>query len=181
MATNDSTRRQFVRVCECGCGQPTLLAHYSVTRIGWIRGQPVRFVNGHNRNGQPHPTQRKAVVKRYRTVSLGHNQQMLASRALAEAALGHSLPPGAEVHHIDRDIGNPHPRLVICQDRGYHMLLHQRERIVKAGGNPNTDKICTHCKQSKPFEAFARDKSAKCGRHAYCRPCDAIIRHERPE
>jgi hypothetical protein len=26
---------------------------------------------------------------------------------------------------------------VICQDRAYHMLLHMRERIVRAGGDPN--------------------------------------------
>lgn len=43
------TRLQFVKVCECGCGQPTKLASQSCTREGWIRGQPLRFLNSHAR------------------------------------------------------------------------------------------------------------------------------------
>jgi hypothetical protein len=38
-----------VSVCECGCGQPTGLAPYSSKRLGWKRGEPKRFINGHNR------------------------------------------------------------------------------------------------------------------------------------
>jgi hypothetical protein len=67
---------------------------------------------------------------------------------IAERALGRYLPLGAEVHHVD---GNPrnnaNRNLVICQDKGFHKLLHLRARVRAAGGNPNTDKICSTCKR----------------------------------
>lgn len=34
--------------CECGCGQKTRLAPQSSTRKGWVNGQPLRYVAGHN-------------------------------------------------------------------------------------------------------------------------------------
>lgn len=35
--------------CECGCGQETPLARQTAKSKGWIRGQPLRFINGHNK------------------------------------------------------------------------------------------------------------------------------------
>jgi hypothetical protein len=34
--------------CECGCGTPTRLAPYSDRSKGWVAGEPVRFITGHN-------------------------------------------------------------------------------------------------------------------------------------
>jgi hypothetical protein len=34
--------------CECGCGERTSLAKETATAKGWVKGQPVRFVVGHN-------------------------------------------------------------------------------------------------------------------------------------
>ncbi len=47
-------------------------------------------------------------------------------RERAEQALGHPLPPSAVVHHHTYD--GDRSQLVICQDRAYHALLHQRMR-----------------------------------------------------
>lgn len=41
------SRQQFVRVCSCGCGQPTLLAVKSSTRNSWTKGQPLPILHGH--------------------------------------------------------------------------------------------------------------------------------------
>lgn len=58
----------------------------------------------------------------------------------AEHALGKVLPDGAEVHHFDEDKShNENSNLVICQDRSYHKLLHRRMKILRAGGNPDTE------------------------------------------
>lgn len=36
------------KLCECGCGQYTYLAPHTDRSKQWIRGQPLRFLNGHN-------------------------------------------------------------------------------------------------------------------------------------
>ncbi len=43
------------KLCECGCGQATKLAKITDRRCGQVKGQPVRFVNGHNLRGLPSP------------------------------------------------------------------------------------------------------------------------------
>lgn len=104
---------------------------------------------------------------------------------VAERALGHALPAGAEVHHFDENQrNNAGGNLVICQDRAYHKLLHVRARTVRAGGNPNTHKVCCDCHLVKPFEAFNVMRANKStGRQNACRPCtkarDAAKREQR--
>ncbi|HUH22049.1 MAG TPA: HNH endonuclease signature motif containing protein, partial [Gaiellaceae bacterium] len=33
--------------CECGCGERPPLATVTIRIRGWVKGQPIRFVNGH--------------------------------------------------------------------------------------------------------------------------------------
>ena len=37
-----------VKLCECGCGKPAPIAPRTRSVIGWIKGQPVRYIHGHN-------------------------------------------------------------------------------------------------------------------------------------
>lgn len=39
-------------LCECGCGQKTNLAVQSSTKHGWVKGQPHRFILGHQGRGR---------------------------------------------------------------------------------------------------------------------------------
>ncbi len=143
-----------VGYCQCGCGQRTSITTHTDRRVGAVKGQPRRFVMGHAWQGRPRPARRKDIVVRYRKMSLGHGKQKEWHLVRAERAVGHPLPSGAEVHHPDRDTWNANARLVICEDRAYHFLLHRRMRVKAAGGNPNTDAICGWCKQIKPFTEF---------------------------
>lgn len=92
---------------------------------------------------------------------------------VVEKALGKPLPPRAVVHHVDEDHqNNANRNLVICQDQGYHKLLHYRARIVRAGGNPNTDKFCADCNACRPLSAFnARSTHRSSGKQSVCREC----------
>jgi hypothetical protein len=38
--------------CACGCGQPAPLAKKTATRYGHVKGQPVRYINGHFQRAQ---------------------------------------------------------------------------------------------------------------------------------
>ncbi len=95
---------------------------------------------------------------------------------IAEKALGRILPPKAIVHHVDEDtFNNANQNLVICQDQAYHKLLHVRARIVRRGGNPNTDKFCRDCDSCKPLEAFnVRKSHLSTGRQSVCRDCQKV-------
>lgn len=45
-------------LCQCGCGEETRLAPKTIGARGYVKGQPLRFVNGHNtrlRLGERHP------------------------------------------------------------------------------------------------------------------------------
>lgn len=37
-----------VKLCECGCGEPAPIAKHTVTKLGYVKGQPIRFINGHH-------------------------------------------------------------------------------------------------------------------------------------
>jgi hypothetical protein len=45
----------FSGLCECGCGSPAPLARKTSTERGWVKGEPIRFIHGHqNRRRQEH-------------------------------------------------------------------------------------------------------------------------------
>lgn len=162
----------MTRVCECGCGQETQLAPQTDTAKGWVKGQPKRFLRGHQGRIQ----WSRASVKGYR-MAPGRTRQTLHVRR-AELALGRPLPTGAEVHHADGSKSDDAP-LVICQDRAYHMFLHRLLRVKRAGGDPHTQRVCSACRRVLPFSAFAGDVLHRPkGRSERCRECTKA-RHPR--
>ncbi len=55
-------------LCECGCGQHTRLAYRNDKERGWIKGEPIRYVNGHYWRGRtdfPESAKRK-IARKYR-------------------------------------------------------------------------------------------------------------------
>lgn len=91
------------------------------------------------------------------------NSRYRRYRWRAAAALGRPLPPTAVVHHADGSLSDDAP-LVICENQGYHRLIHARMRVVRAGGNPNTDRICCRCAQVKPMTEFQKNWCGVCTR-----------------
>lgn len=46
--TQDTSREIPYGHCRCGCGQKTRISTQNVRRLGWIKGQPTPYINGHN-------------------------------------------------------------------------------------------------------------------------------------
>jgi hypothetical protein len=80
------------------------------------------------------------------------------------------------VHHAD-GTKSAAAQLVICQDAAYHNLLHARMRIVRAGGNPNTDRVCSACRTAKPRTDFSRNRLKRGG--GLCDVCRVCRRTQR--
>lgn len=71
---------------------------------------------------------------------------------VAEEILGRALPPGAVVHHVNEIPSDNRPEnLVICPNRAYHNLIHQRMRAMAACGHADWMK-CQYCKKYDPVE-----------------------------
>ena len=65
---------------------------------------------------------------------------------IASSVLGRPLPAGTVVHHFDGTrSNNVKTNLVICEDQGYHRMLHRRQAAYEACGDANKFQ-CRHCK-----------------------------------
>jgi hypothetical protein len=149
------------KLCECGCGQLAPLAKHAGK--GYRKGEPQRYVAGHHPHGfKPGHTQTRPMREGgYKEYHRPDSEEIKAHRLRAEKALGRPLPKGVEVHHADGS-KSEHAPLVICPDRAYHMLLHRRMTIVRAGGNPNTDRWCSTCRQAKHAQWFNPSTMGRC-------------------
>lgn len=45
--TDDTSSEIEYGYCQCGCGQLAPIAPYTTRRLGWIKGRPIRYINGH--------------------------------------------------------------------------------------------------------------------------------------
>ena len=158
--------------CVCGCGQPAPIAKMTIRRRGHVAGQPLRFVRGHNKRLRKRRSGYRSVMRQEHPRA-GADSYIDEHILIAERALGHHLPAGAEVHHVDGNtLNNANANIVICQDLAYHKLLHVRARVVLAGGDPNSQRVCGMCKHLKAFAEFNRNASNKnCGLDRRCRTC----------
>lgn len=47
------TKTDSPKLCECGCGQPAPVAPFAIKSKGMLKGQPYRFIHGHQSRGVP--------------------------------------------------------------------------------------------------------------------------------
>lgn len=84
---------------------------------------------------------------------------------IVERILGKSLPPDAEVHHVNgMRADNRHANLVVCPNHAYHMLLHRRAKALDACGHPDWPK-CVLCKK---YDSPANLSGSKQRYHLTC-------------
>lgn len=102
---------------------------------------------------------------------------VLEHRVVAEQALGHLLPAGAVIHHINGIKTDNRPRnLVVLAGLAEHISLHMRLTVLRAGGNPWTQRLCTEC---GPQDRSAFSRNGPKGVSCRCRPCRRRVDRER--
>lgn len=115
--------------CQCGCGNAAPIARSNHRRKGHIKGQPVRFINGHNNRGVPKSPETRA---RMRAAWEGIPRPWL--RGPRPASWGDGLSPQAA--HIF--LARHYPKTGACSSCGktgwtdyaflHHPAAHTRNR-----------------------------------------------------
>lgn len=175
-------------ICECGCGGKTSIARQSHTKSGWVRGQPLRFIYGHNLGkGDKHYRWRGGSRKggRYPGTLQPEHPNAEASGYVknhiltATQALGKEMPRNAVVHHHDYSSG----QLVICENQRYHLLIHRRTRALRACGHADWLKcpICKVYDDPSNLKIWRNANNTKSfGVHAACRQIQNRKRYHKP-
>ncbi|MDY0188920.1 MAG: hypothetical protein RBR16_13470 [Syntrophus sp. (in: bacteria)] len=171
-----------MRLCECGCGEPAPIAKKTERKWGSVKGQPKRFIAGHNlknhgKNGPNHPSWKGGKIHFQGYVLILQPNHPRANPAgyvfehilIAEKAIGKPLLPQAVVHHFnEKKNHNRNDNLVICNDESYHQLLHRRKRALIACGHANWRKCCYCHQYDKPENLYIPKKGYSSPYHQEC-------------
>ncbi len=156
-----------MKICECGCGRETKLASESNHRTGSIKGNPLKFLHGHNKanwkGGESlSGTKQQYIIKLDRKHPRQHNGYVLKHRLIAEKVLGKFLPENAVVHHRNGDtFDNKNDNLIICENDSYHKILHSREKAFRECGHSDW-RQCLFCHK---YDDVKNLKHSKGGGH----------------
>jgi len=114
--------------CHCGCGQKTNRATQNHTRLGHVKGEPYRFISGHQRRQSPVEYIEDANgcwiwQKGIRPNGYGHmhispGQAAGAHKVYYERANG-PVPAGAHIDHLCRNracVNPDHMEVVTCAE-----------------------------------------------------------------
>lgn len=145
-------------LCGCGCGRTTTIALYSDAKNGYVSGLPRPFVRGHNSRRKlvdfvrPDGYAMTFLPSHPRANNEGY---VLAHVVVVERAVGRELPVSVVVHHVNQIRSDNRPsNLAVLAGHGEHAELHRRLRVLRAGGNPWTDRLCSVCKVPKVSTEF---------------------------
>lgn len=142
-----------MRLCECGCGQEPALATRTRESLGLVKGEPVRFVQGHATRGKRQPLHERLfahselapdgcrVWTGYRTPD-GYGRMTVngatqgAHRVAYELFVG-AIPKGLVIDHLCRNRA--------CVNPLHLEVVTNRENILRGEGHAAQNARKTHC------------------------------------
>jgi hypothetical protein len=143
-------------LCHCGCGQPAPVAKKTTTRYGHIKGQPIRYINGHyQRSTRLSPVdyvvdavtgcwiwQRSRLPSGYGQMRYGGRMRR-AHRVHYERHRG-PIPAGLHLDHLCR---NP-----ACVNPTHLEAVTPREHTLRGNTIAARRRAQTHCVRGHPFD-----------------------------
>jgi hypothetical protein len=128
-----------MKLCECGCGQPTRIASKTKTSRGEVKGQPQRFIHGHaarvirgslgerlargfDRDDSGCWLWSGATTNGYGVIQEGGRQQR-AHRVMYEQLVA-PIPEGDDLHHTCGKRRCVNPEHLIPLSRSRHKSAH---------------------------------------------------------
>lgn len=129
----------MTHLCQCGCGQSVRIAPVNDRSKGWVKGEPLKFLRGHNaainaeRKSAESIGNRQMTSHGYVRVLIERGVRQYEHIVVAQRALGRPLkyfgcghPDNEVVHHINGDkTDNAPSNLLVCTHK-YHVELHHR-------------------------------------------------------
>lgn len=167
-------------LCACGCGERTPVSKYNRRRLGHVKGQPVKYVNGHN--GRRDLRERfwekvdktssptgcwlwtGAIIKGYGSIKVADEKRSkLAHRVSYEWARG-PIPDGLTIDHLCRTTACVNPMHLEAVTSAVNTLRGTAFSAVNARK--------THCLRDHPFDAVNTYVDRRGARH--CRACRRV-------
>lgn len=134
--------------CACGCQRNVPIATRGSTSRGWVKGQPIRFIDGHTMGGKKgplSPTYKHGLYchGNFRSEDLQHKVWAKAVRARDRRTCQHCFRFGIVAHHTFSYAHHPALRYVVANGltmcRPCHQKLHHILRITQSAPPPATD------------------------------------------
>jgi HNH endonuclease len=116
--------------CQCGCGYKTQIAPQGSKKYGWVAGQPLRFIHGHNGRGEGTGECFSKRDGRW-LADRGDGVFVLRSRAVMQNHLGRMLGSDDIVHHINENPLDDRLENLEVISRADHMRLHAALKQMK--------------------------------------------------
>jgi hypothetical protein len=117
-------------LCFCGCGQRTPIAQQGLKRDQWVKGQPIRFIPGHQKRkpeGNKFINREGYVLVKQTGHPRSDNSGYVFEHVLVmEKVLGRPILSTEAIHHIDEVRHNNDPgNLMLFAKRGMHSGFHR--------------------------------------------------------
>jgi HNH endonuclease len=158
--------------CHCGCGEPAPIAKKTAIRYGHVKGQPIRYINGHYQRSTRLSSvdyvideatgcwvwQRSVTRGGYGHLREGGRMQY-AHRLYYERSRG-PIPAGRQLDHLCR---NPS-----CVRPDHLQPVTGQENVLRGDTIAARRKAQTHCVNGHPFDD---ENTIRRGRMRACREC----------